>query len=100
MRLKVVMLVLPALAGCTSNMPNMSSPVENQGRMARAQSMYNSQDDNECRFRGVTVGTDPYIECRKELARAHLEEEAARQAERIEAERRAAAGATTPLPQR
>lgn len=85
MRLATVMLLLPALAGCAGDVPN-------QGRLKDAMTTNNNQDDNECRFQGTTVGTEPYFQCREALAQARIAEaDAAR-----EAQRQAAAIPTTP----
>jgi hypothetical protein len=75
MRFTFIILLLPALAACASNMPSGS-------KLAEAQAAYNSQDDNLCRFRGATVGTDPYVECRRQLAQEHLDAAAAQEAQR------------------
>jgi hypothetical protein len=74
MRFTLIILLLPALAGCASQMPSES-------KLAAAQATYNNQDDNLCRFRGATVGTDPYYECRRTLAQEHLDAAAAQQAQ-------------------
>jgi hypothetical protein len=55
--------------------------MQSEGRLADAQATYNTQDDNECRSHGATTGTDPYFQCRRELAKDHVEAEAARQAQ-------------------
>jgi hypothetical protein len=75
MRFTVAMLLIPALAGCASQ-------VESEARLAQAQSTYNTQDDNQCRAQGTTVGTDPYFTCRRVLAQEHLDDQAAQEAQR------------------
>jgi hypothetical protein len=65
--------------------------MESEARLAQAQSTYNTQDDNQCRAQGTTVGTDPYFVCRRALAQEHLDAQAAQQEQR-----RAAALATGP----
>jgi hypothetical protein len=74
MRFTFIIFLLPALAGCASNMPSES-------KIAQVEAAYNNQDDNLCRFRGATVGTDPYYECRRTLAQEHLDAAAAQQAQ-------------------
>jgi hypothetical protein len=75
MRFTSIILLLSALAGCASNLPSES-------KLAEAQAAYNTQDDNLCRFRGATVGTDPYVECRRALAQEHVNAAAAQEAQR------------------
>jgi hypothetical protein len=75
MRFTIAALLLPALAGCASQMPN-------EAKLAEAQATYNNQDDNLCRSRGATVGTDPYVECRRALAQEHIDAAAAQEAQR------------------
>jgi hypothetical protein len=83
MRFAIVIVLLPVLAGCASQ----------PDALADAQMTYHNQDDNECRSQGTTVGTDPYLQCKMSLAKSHLEEKAA-----LEAQRRALANAP-PNPQ-
>ena len=76
MRFAAVILLVPALAGCAGELPN-------QGRLTDAMRSYNNQDDNECRFQGTTVGTDPYNQCREALAQQRIDEaDAAKEAQR------------------
>jgi hypothetical protein len=75
MRFTFIILLLPALTACASHMPSES-------KLAEAQAAYNNQDDNLCRARGATVGTDPYVECRRELAQEHVNAAAAQEAQR------------------
>ena len=79
MRLTFVIVMIPALIGCTMTM-------QSQSRLTQTQMNYNQQDDNECRMQGATVGTDPYYQCRNALARQHMDEEDAKAAERRAAE--------------
>jgi hypothetical protein len=72
MRFTFLILLIPALAGCAMHMPS-------QGKLAEAQETYNAQDDNLCRFRGATVGTDVYVECRRQLAQEHVDAAAAQE---------------------
>jgi len=85
MRFTIVLFLLPAFAGCASQ--------EQTQALAEAQAIYHNQDDNECRSNGTTVGTDPYLQCRMSLAKSHLEEKAA-----LDAQRRASVNAP-PNPQ-
>jgi hypothetical protein len=80
MRLTVIILLLPALAACASDLQSMA-------KQADAQAIHNNDDDNECRSIGTTVGTDPYFQCRADQAQARLAAEAAAR----EAKRNAAA---------
>jgi hypothetical protein len=75
MRFTVAILLISALAGCAGE-------VGNEARLAEAQSAYNTQDDNQCRAQGTTVGTDPYFTCRRALAQEHLDAQAAQQEQR------------------
>jgi hypothetical protein len=67
------LLLVPTLGAC--------SDMQSEGKLADAQATYNTQDDNECRSHGTTTGTDPYFQCRRELAKDHVEAEAARPAQ-------------------
>ena len=76
MRFTVIILLLPALAACASDLQSMA-------KQADAQAIHNNDDDNECRSIGTTVGTDPYFQCRANQAQTRLEAEtAAREAKR------------------
>jgi hypothetical protein len=86
MRFTVVILLLPALAACASDLQSMA-------KQADAQAVYSHDDDNECRSYGTTVGTEPYFQCRANQAQTRLEAEAAAR----EAKRNAAA--VPPVPQ-
>jgi hypothetical protein len=76
MRFAVVIVML-GLAGCA----------DVQNRLTDIQATYHNDDDNECRSNGVTVGTEPYFQCRMNLAQTRLDAEAAAR----EAKRNAAA---------
>jgi hypothetical protein len=67
MRFAMIMLLLAALAGCASDVPN-------QARLVESQHAHNIEDDNECRGQGITTGTELYFQCRTAMAQRHLDD--------------------------
>jgi hypothetical protein len=91
MRYTTAVLAFFALAGCAD--------VTDQAKLTQSQQTYNNQDDNECRSQGITVGTDPYYQCRDALAKAHLAEIEAAKTARAQAEAAQANSQPQPVPQ-
>jgi hypothetical protein len=92
MRYTVALLAFCALTGCAD--------VTDQAKLSQAQQMYNNQDDNECRSQGITVGTDPYYQCRNALAKTHLADIEAAKTAHAQAEAAQAQANSQPIPQR